>query len=643
MREMKDSVIEWIGYIPKNWNMSKIGSLYTQRNEKVSDKEYQPLSVTMQGVLPQLASAAKTDDGDNRKLVRVGDFAINSRSDRRGSCGISPLDGSVSLINIILTPRTTMHSGYYDWLFHTTLFADEFYKWGHGIVADLWTTRWQEMKSICVPVPEYAEQKHISEFLDSECAEIDAVLEKTRASIDEYKKLKQAVITQAVTKGIRGDRPMKDSGIEWIDKIPKEWKSIRLKNLFEFGKGLSITKDNLIDEGIPVISYGQIHSKQTSGVELQPHLFRYVDKNYLDSNPQSIVHSGDFIFADTSEDLEGCGNAVFVSKEMNLFAGYHTIILVNKKSLSNKYYAYLFRSDLWRSQIRSKVSGVKLFSISKKILSDAILLVPTDNEMNQIVNYLDAKCAEIDNLISKKEQYINEIENYKKSLIYEYVTGKKECPAMVQNEDVSNAYPYFPAPVHASSARFAQAVLMSKILEESSKGMGRVKLEKTLFTIENHIGFDFDTEYFREAAGPLDASIYECEKIITRRNKWFSMKTSSYGVSYAPTNDVDKYKKYYAKYFSEYNSEIERIIDVFRNYTTEQAEIIATLFAAWNDAIIDKKQFTDDDIVDDVLNNWHESKRRFPRQVWLRAMNEIRKNHIIPKGYGKHTVMKEMQ
>ena len=86
MREMKDSGIEWIGDIPKNWNMSKIGSLYTQRNEKVSDKEYQPLSVTMQGVLPQLASAAKTDDGDNRKLVRVGDFAINSRS-------VAPIDG----------------------------------------------------------------------------------------------------------------------------------------------------------------------------------------------------------------------------------------------------------------------------------------------------------------------------------------------------------------------------------------------------------------------------------------------------------------------------------------------------------------------------------------------------------------------
>ena len=252
MREMKDSGIEWVGAIPQDWQLSKIGSLYTQRNEKVSDKDYQPLSVTMQGILPQLATAAKTDDGDNRKLVRAGDFAINSRSDRRGSCGISPLDGSVSLINIILTPRTAMHPGYYNWLFHTTLFADEFYKWGHGIVADLWTTRWQEMKSITVPVPEYAKQERIAAFLDAECAEIDAVLEKTRASIEEYKKLKQAVITQAVTKGIRGDRPMKDSGIEWIGDIPAEWDYTKAKNCVNIQNG----SDPKTEGSIPVYGSG---------------------------------------------------------------------------------------------------------------------------------------------------------------------------------------------------------------------------------------------------------------------------------------------------------------------------------------------------------------------------------------------------
>ena len=153
VREYKDSGITWIGRIPQDWNTTKLGSLYTQRNEKVSDKDYAPLSVTMQGILPQLETAAKTDDGDNRKLVKKGDFAINSRSDRRGSCGISPYDGSVSLINTILKPRGEMNPNFYNWLFHTSPFADEFYKWGHGIVDDLWTTRWQEMKNISVVIP----------------------------------------------------------------------------------------------------------------------------------------------------------------------------------------------------------------------------------------------------------------------------------------------------------------------------------------------------------------------------------------------------------------------------------------------------------------------------------------------------------
>ena len=157
-RVMKDSGIPWIGNIPDSWGSDTIGSLYSLRVEKVSDKDYPPLSVTKKGVVPQLETAAKTNDGDNRKLVRKGDFAINSRSDRRGSCGISDFDGSVSLINTILTPRTEMNPRYYNWLFHTEQFADEFYKWGHGIVDDLWTTGWQEMKKISIIVPPQHEQ-----------------------------------------------------------------------------------------------------------------------------------------------------------------------------------------------------------------------------------------------------------------------------------------------------------------------------------------------------------------------------------------------------------------------------------------------------------------------------------------------------
>lgn len=422
MREIKDSGIEWIGYIPKNWNMSKIGSLYTQRNEKVSDKEYQPLSVTMQGVLPQLASAAKTDDGDNRKLVRVGDFAINSRSDRRGSCGISPLDGSVSLINIILTPRTTMHSGYYDWLFHTTLFADEFYKWGHGIVADLWTTRWQEMKSICVPVPEYAEQKHISEFLDSECAAIDTILEKTRASIDEYKKLKQTVITQAVTKGIRGGRPMKDSGIDYIGNIPNDWGVCRLRNIGYVQNGISKSGE-FFGSGYPFISYSDVYKS----IELPSNITGRIEST-KDERMRYSVQIGDIFFTRTSETIEEVGFSSVCMKTVPdaTFAGFLIRVRPFNQKLDVGFSKYYFRSSHHRTYIVKEMNLVTRASLGQNLLKSMPVLVPPKGEQQEIANYLDAKCAEIDNLISKKEQYITEIENYKKSLIYEYVTGKKE-------------------------------------------------------------------------------------------------------------------------------------------------------------------------------------------------------------------------
>lgn len=189
--EMQESGAGWFTRIPVHWGFTKIDALYSLRSTKVSDYDYPPLSVTMNGIVPQLETAAKTNAHDDRKLVRKGDFAINSRSDRRGSCGISDYDGSVSLINTVLTPKGDMSPRYYNWLFHTTEFADEFYKWGHGIVDDLWTTNWQDMRNIILPVPPLNEQKEIAVFLDKKCASIDKIIagkQEQLVTIEEYKK-----------------------------------------------------------------------------------------------------------------------------------------------------------------------------------------------------------------------------------------------------------------------------------------------------------------------------------------------------------------------------------------------------------------------------------------------------------------------
>lgn len=215
-------------------------------------------------------------------------------------------------------------------------------------------------------------------------------------------------------------RDMRESGVEWIDEIPSSWKIVPLKSLFSFGKGLPITKENLEESGVPVISYGQIHAKWNSGVTTHKELLRFVNESYLETNPQSLVRRGDLIMADTSEDREGCGNCAYIDTEDKLFAGYHTIILHSLSETDNKYLAYLFLTDPWRSQIRKAVSGVKLFSVSRRILGSVSVLVPENPD--QIVAFLDKKCAQVDTLIANVQAQIEKLKAYKQSLITEVVT-----------------------------------------------------------------------------------------------------------------------------------------------------------------------------------------------------------------------------
>lgn len=189
---------------------------------------------------------------------------------------------------------------------------------------------------------------------------------------------------------------------------------------------MSFTKADLVLDGVPVISYGQVHSKLNTGTRIDNELIRYIPIELINGGESSKVHIGDFIFADTSEDLDGCGNCVYADREIELYAGYHSVIAHSKWKKSNTYLAYLFLTDCWRSQIRSRVSGIKVFSVSQSIIRQCTLLLPPDTEQKQIADYLDNKCTDIDNLIAIKQQKIEELKDYKKSIIYEYVTGKKQ-------------------------------------------------------------------------------------------------------------------------------------------------------------------------------------------------------------------------
>lgn len=421
MVQMKDSGVEWIGYIPVDWKISKIDTVYSPRNVKVSDNDYPPLSVTMKGIVPQLESAAKTNAHDSRKLVKKGDFAINSRSDRRGSCGISEYTGSVSLINTVLKPTENMIPRYFNWLFHTSLFADEFYKWGHGIVDDLWSTGWQEMRKISIPFPKLSVQQQIANFLDKKCAEIDSLSEDIQKEIDLLEEYKKSVITEAVTKGLNPDVEMKDSGVEWIGEIPNEWTTTRLKFLLE-----------------NTMKYGAAET----GVEYSEDLPRYIritdittDNKLKENGKLSLTRAQALGYLLEKETILFARSGGTVGKTFfyrpqygeAAFAGYLISATPNKSIVNPKWIYYFTLSNAYWDWVNRVFTQATIQNIGADRYSNMQISLPKAlSEQNKISDFLDKKCTEIDKIITEKQEQLTILSDYKKSLIYEYVTGKKE-------------------------------------------------------------------------------------------------------------------------------------------------------------------------------------------------------------------------
>ena len=423
MREMKESGVEWIGTIPTNWKLNKIGTLYDERSTKVNDSEYPPLSVTKQGIVPQLETAAKTDNGDNRKLIKKNDFVINSRSDRRGSCGISEYEGSCSLINTVLRPRKNMCNTYYGYVFRSERFADEFYRWGNGIVNDLWSTKWSNMKRIYIPSPTLDEQKRIADYLDEKCSKIDAIIKKQQAVIEKLKAYKLSVITEAVTKGLNPDVKMKDSGVEWIGKIPYDWHISKIKNgTSKVGSGKTPKGGAEIysENGVLFLRSQNIYDE---GLKLNDPT--YITPEIDEEMSNTRVFPGDVLLNITGGSIGRC--CIFPEEIDHANVNQHVSILrVTNTLFTNEYLHYFWISILGKRAIEQYQTGGNREGMSADAIKNTPIPLPSIAEQNEIVKKLDSICQWVENTIIQKTVIIEKIEVYKKSLIFEVITGKKE-------------------------------------------------------------------------------------------------------------------------------------------------------------------------------------------------------------------------
>lgn len=420
MREMKCSGVPWIGNIPVDWQLVSVKRLFSiGRGRVIAQTELEETGYPVyssqtkdNGCLgyidtydydyPQLTW---TTDGANAGSIFLRTGYYNCTN----VCGtLNPTDG---LVDLRYQKYALEHIAYNERRIDTN---------GYKIMNN-------EMAIIKTLLPPLSVQHQIADYLDTKCAQIDTIIDNEQSVIEKLQEYRQSIITETVTKGLDSTVNMVASNVEWIDKIPSDWKITRFTKSFEFFKGLNIKKTDLVDSGACVVSYGQVHAKNNNGYSLQDNLIRYVAENLIDE--KSLLQEGDFVFADTSEDFEGVGNCIYIDSSNEVYAGYHTVVArCLDESICTKYFAFLFLTDIWRSQLRINANGTKVYSVTQKMFKAVSCLVPPIEEQLKIVAYLEKKCGAIDRVISQKLTIIDTLAEYKRSLIYEVVTGKKEVP-----------------------------------------------------------------------------------------------------------------------------------------------------------------------------------------------------------------------
>lgn len=407
MRGMKDSGVAWIGEIPKEWKLLRNKNAFLCSKEIVGNKSAttQLLSLTTKGIKEKgsdVVGGKVPESFDTYQTVRKGQLVM-CLFDLDCSAvfsGLSPFNGMISPAYKVVDCKEGMNPSFASYWFSSVFDGRKYMHYSKNL---RYTLTYDEFAVLPIVIPPLCEQQRIAEFLDTKCAKIDSILEHTRSSIEEYKKLKQSVITEAVTKGIRGERPMKGSGVEWIGEIPADWKLVRLRFLSQIYTGNQDTQDNVPDGDYPF----------------------YVRSPFVERSNRWTFEGPAILMAG---DGAGAGRVFhYVDGKYGCHQRVYSIQSIHGVSRRVLYY---YLKELFYIMIETANSKSTVDSVRLDMLKDFPICIAPEEEQQEIAAYLDEKCAAIDSLIASKEALIAELEAYKRSIIYEHVTGKKEVPAV---------------------------------------------------------------------------------------------------------------------------------------------------------------------------------------------------------------------
>lgn len=424
-REMKDSGVEWIGLFPTSWKILRNKNLFTNEKALVGNEssKLQLLSLTTQGVKKKDINAVggkQPESFDTYQYVQKNDL-IMCLFDLDVSAvfsGISLFNGMISPAYKILKCKDNVNPYFYDYWFKYIFDGRKFSHYSKNL---RYTLNYDEFGTLPVVYPSMEEQQRIANFLDEKVGEIDNVIARTKDSIEEYHNLEKAIIQEAVTKGLDSNCSLVDSGVKYIGLIPENWDVKRVKYIASsILKGNGITKDEVIKNGnIQCIRYGEIYTKYKTKI-----LETISRTNYEQISSPKQIEKGDILCAATGELVEEIGkNVVYMGDDKCLAGG---DIIIVKHNQNPEYLNYALNSIGSQEQKSLGKTKLKVIHISASEIGDIKVALPSLIEQQEIVDYLNEKCKEIELLIENKSKIISDLEKYKKSLIYEYVTGKRE-------------------------------------------------------------------------------------------------------------------------------------------------------------------------------------------------------------------------
>ena len=426
-RQMKDSGVEWIGKVPCDWSIVRFKDYYKNKKEIAGEHsaEYERLALTLNGVIKRPkddSEGLQPKEFDTYQILRENDFVfkmIDLQNISTSRVGLSPYTGLVSPAYIRFTSRTENQFNRFTYYYLMSMYYNCVFNslGGDGVRSALNAS---DMGTLMIPFPDISEQQTIAAYLDRKCTQIDTLIANQQQQIEKLKAYKQSVITETVTKGLDPDMPMKDSGVEWIGEIPVSWSILKAAFVYDkIGDIDHYMPDSVLD-GIPYIMTGDL---KPIASQINFEICKQVStKDFKSLSKKISANNGDIIFARYAT----IGTVCYVDIEKDFLVSYSCLIIKPNHSVLGKFLYYYYQSHTFFEEVKRVINSNTQSNVGLDAMTKVKVICPSIEEQQQIADYLDQKCEQIDRLITIKQQKIEKIQQYKKSLIYEYVTGKKE-------------------------------------------------------------------------------------------------------------------------------------------------------------------------------------------------------------------------